>query len=128
MQAKGGSIYFHRQSKPSRKRDSHPKCTALEWIRNGYVFPDKPVTPGGDPCSETARPRLLRVALWSAATVSTLVALFVSLAFGASTLNELQDPYVNFREALMGAFFVGIVVLCAWIVAIGAIISAFRPK
>jgi len=38
-QATGSVIYF---LKPApKKKKPEPKSTALEWIRNGYVFPGK---------------------------------------------------------------------------------------
>lgn len=39
-------ILFPKQSKPTPRKKSEkpkPKATVLEWIRNGYVFPAKPL-------------------------------------------------------------------------------------
>lgn len=40
--ATGSVIYFPKQSKPAPKKHPKEKCTVLEWIRRGYVFPGKP--------------------------------------------------------------------------------------
>jgi hypothetical protein len=47
-QATNSLIYFPKQSKhapPKTKKTDKPKpkATVLEWIRNGYQFPGKPV-------------------------------------------------------------------------------------
>jgi hypothetical protein len=53
MQATHSLIYFPKQSKPSPtppKKKIARKCTAMEWIRNGYQFPGKPApVTGGRP-------------------------------------------------------------------------------
>ena len=47
MQATGILIYFPKKhatpgkSKPTDKKKPAPKCTVLEWIRNGYQLPGK---------------------------------------------------------------------------------------
>jgi hypothetical protein len=42
-QAPSSVIYFPKQPKPAlRKKHPGQKCTVLEWIRGGYVFPGKP--------------------------------------------------------------------------------------
>ena len=47
MQAPSSVIYFPKQSKPTpKKKKPGRKCTVLEWIRNGYQFPGKPVRGG----------------------------------------------------------------------------------
>jgi hypothetical protein len=48
MQASRIVIYFPKQSKPTPQKSKKavkpkPKATVLEWIRNGYQFPGKPV-------------------------------------------------------------------------------------
>lgn len=45
--ATGSLIYFPKQSKPApKKKNPKQKCTVLDWIRNGYQFPGKPVQGG----------------------------------------------------------------------------------
>jgi hypothetical protein len=42
-QAASSVNYFPKQSKPTpKKKNLGQKCTVLEWIRSGYVFPGKP--------------------------------------------------------------------------------------
>jgi hypothetical protein len=46
MQAPSSVIYFPKHSKPAptpKKKKTGQKCTVLEWIRSGYVFPGKPL-------------------------------------------------------------------------------------
>jgi len=44
-QATVSVIYFPKQSKPTRSKRPKEKCsiTAMDWIRNGYAFPGKPL-------------------------------------------------------------------------------------
>lgn len=44
MKAPGSVIHFPKQSKPTPEKKK--PCTVLEWIRNGYQFPGKPVRGG----------------------------------------------------------------------------------
>lgn len=78
--------------------------------------------------SERTRSPVRQIALWSAAGVSTVVAFFVSAAFGVPVLEDLHDPHVNFREALIGAAIVWAVCIGAWVVAIRSVVSAVRAE
>lgn len=47
-QATRSVVHFAKQSKPAPEKNKKPekpkrKATVLEWIRNGYQFPGKPV-------------------------------------------------------------------------------------
>ena len=46
--ATGTLLYFPKQSKPTPKPKKKPgqKCSVLEWICSGYVFPCKPAPSG----------------------------------------------------------------------------------
>jgi hypothetical protein len=47
MSATHSLIYFPKQSKPTPKKNPPgQKGTVLEWMRNGYQFPGKPVAGG----------------------------------------------------------------------------------
>ena len=39
-------IVFPKPSKPTGKKHPKEKCTVLEWIRHGYMFPGKQAKPG----------------------------------------------------------------------------------
>lgn len=55
MQAPGSVIHFPKQSKPSGNKHPKEKCTVLEWIRGGFVFPGQlapfpvPLPPAPEP-------------------------------------------------------------------------------
>ena len=48
-------IYFPKQSKSPKKKHPKEKCTVLEWIRNGFVFPGNPEPPLKPPASPKPR-------------------------------------------------------------------------
>jgi len=76
--------------------------------------------------SEKTRQPWRKIALWVAAGVSTVVAFFVSMAYGIPVLDDFRNPGVHFRVALIGTAIVWAICLCAWIVAIKCIAAALR--
>ena len=45
MQATATVLYFPKQSMSASKKHPKEKCTVLEWIRGGLVFPGKIAPP-----------------------------------------------------------------------------------
>jgi hypothetical protein len=78
--------------------------------------------------SEKTRQPWRKIASWVAAGVSTLVAFFASMAFGIPALEDLRNPDVHFREALIGTAILWAICFGAWIVAIKCIVTALRRK
>ena len=74
--------------------------------------------------SDKTRQPVRRIALWAGAVVSTIVAIFASLAFGA--LEDFRNPNVAFREDLIGTTIGWSICLGAWFVAIRCVIAAMR--
>jgi Kef-type K+ transport system membrane component KefB len=76
--------------------------------------------------SKKASEPMRRTALWAAAVVSALVALVATMAFAIPVLEVFHDPFLTFRDALIGAAIVWAVCLCAWVIAARCIIFALR--
>jgi hypothetical protein len=65
-------------------------------------------------------------ASWVAAVVSALLAVVVTLAFAIPVLEDLHNPEVPGRTAVMGALIVWAICLATWAIAIRRIVSALR--
>ena len=76
--------------------------------------------------SKTRNESVRRRASWIAAFVSGVVALFATLAFAIPVLDDLHNPRVGFRTALLGAIIVWTVCLCVWGIAVRCIFFALR--
>jgi len=76
--------------------------------------------------SEKTRRPVRRLASWIAAVISTLVALVATIAFAIPVLEDLRNPNVQFRGAMLGAAIVWAICLCAWVIATRCIIFAVR--
>ncbi|MCU1243905.1 MAG: hypothetical protein JWO71_4631 [Candidatus Acidoferrum typicum] len=76
--------------------------------------------------SRTKRASVRRRASWIAASASGVVAFFATVAFAIPVLEDLHNPHVSFRQALLGTVIIWAACLLVWGIAVKCTISALR--
>ncbi len=67
-----------------------------------------------------------RGASWVLATVSALAGYVGTVAYAVPALDDLHDPAVSFRTAVIGNLIVWAICIGAWVVAVRFVIFALR--
>jgi O-antigen/teichoic acid export membrane protein len=65
---------------------------------------------------------------WIAALVSSLVGLFATAIYAVPVLEDVKNPQIRFRDALLGAVIVWALCAGIWVVAARCVISALRNR